>query len=209
MVGDREGFRGEGRVTRDLAAFRHEALRALSRAGAEASAASGPEDALWTITRTLPDVLGDREAHLKPGNLKEGEKQQFASGCFMVMPDRQTNILIAPVNFGPKQRHMRIAHDLGHPGHVIKTKQPMLLANTDEHRSFVKILETFRAGSPMFAPMMWQGEALGVLICAAQARHTMSEADLEVHVAFSHLAAAQWIAHGGPEWLRSSFEFGH
>jgi hypothetical protein len=85
---------------RDLTTFRHEALRALARAGAEASAALSPEDALWAITRTLPNVLGDREAHLEPGNLKEGEKQQFASGCFMVMSDRQTNILVAPVNFG-------------------------------------------------------------------------------------------------------------
>ena len=193
---------------RDLAALRHEALRALSRAGVEASAASGPEQALWAITRTLPEVLGDRDAHLQPGNLKEGEKQQCASGCFMVMPDRQTNILVAPVNFGPQQHYMRIAHDLGHPGHVIKTKQPMLLANTDEHRSFVKILETFRAGSPVFAPIMWQGEALGVLICAAQARHTMGEPDLEVLVAFSHLAAAQWIAHRGPEWLGKEFGSG-
>ena len=29
----------------------------------------------------------------------------------------------------------------------------------------------------------------------------MSEVDLEVHVAFSHVAAAQWIAHGGPAFL--------
>jgi hypothetical protein len=182
---------------RDVTAFHHSALKALSRAGAEANAADGPEEALWCITRTLHGFLGDRDAHLTVGNLKEGEKQQFAAGCFMVMPDRQTNILIAPVNFLPHQRHMRIPYDLGHPGHVIKTKTPMLLANTDEHRSFVKILETFRAGSPVFAPMIWKGEAIGVLICAAQARHTMSEVDLEVHVAFSHLAAAQWIAHGG------------
>ena len=188
---------------RDIAVFHQRALRELARAGAEASDAAGPEDALWVITRTVYDLLGDREAHLQPGALKEGEKQQFAAGCFMVMPNRQTNILIAPVNFGPTQRHMRIPHDLGHPGHVIKTKQPMRLANTDEHKSFVRILETFRAGSPLFAPILWKGDALGVLICAAQARNTMSEADLELHVAFSHLAAAQWIAHGGPAFLAS------
>ena len=188
---------------RDLAAFRHEALRALIRAGNEAGKSEGPEEALWAVTRTVHALLGDREAHLQPGNLREGEKQQFAAGCFMVMPDRKTNVLVAPVNFGPQQRHMRIPHDLGHPGHVIATKTPMLLTNTDEHRSFIKILETFRAGSPVFAPIMWNGEALGVLICAAQGRNTMSEADLEVNVAFSHLAAAQWMAHGGPKYLSS------
>ena len=188
---------------RDFAAFRHEALGALGRASAEANAAAGPEEALWAFTKTLPDLLGDREAHLKPGNLKEGEKQQFASCAFIVTPDRQSQILLAPVNFLPEQRHSLIGIDLGHPGHVVQTKQPLLLANTDEHRSFVKILQTFRAGSAVFAPLMWTGEALGVIVCAGQARYTMGEADLEVLVAFSHLASAVWMAHDGAAYLRS------
>lgn len=187
---------------RDIGGFRREAIRALARAGGEASAAAGPEDALWAVTRTLPELLGDRESHLRPGNLREGEKQQFACCCFVVTPDRRSNFLVAPVNFGPTQRHMKIDIALGHPGHVVKTKQPMLLVNTDTHRSFVKILETFRAGSAVFAPLMWRGDALGVIVCASQARNTFSEPDLEVHVAFSHLAAAQWTAHQGPEYLR-------
>jgi signal transduction protein with GAF and PtsI domain len=111
-------------------------------------------------------------------------------------------LLVAPVNFGPRQRHTKIDIGLGHPGQVLATKQPMLLTNTDEHRSFVKILETFRAGSAVFAPLLWKSEALGVIVCAAQARHTMGEPDLEAHVAFSHLAAAQWVAHGGADYLR-------
>ena len=189
---------------RDIAAFHRAAIDALARAGAEASKAAGPEEALWVITKTLPELLGDREAHLQPGNLKEGEKQQFACCCFVVTPDGKSNLLIAPVNFLPGQRHEKIDIDLGHPGHVVKTKQPMLLANTDLHKSFVKILQTFRGGSAVFAPLLWQSEALGVIVCAAQARNTMSEADLEVHVAFSHLAAAQWVAHGGAAWLKES-----
>jgi len=182
---------------RDLAAFRVDALRAFARAGAAASDAAGPEEALWAITRTLPALLGDREAHLKPGNLKEGETQQFACCAFVVTPDRKSQLLVAPVNFLPEQRHTLIGIDLGHPGHVVKTKQPLLLKNTDEHRSFVKILQTFRAGSAVFAPLLWKVDAIGVIVCAAQARYTMTEADLEAHVAFSHLAAAQWVAHGG------------
>lgn len=188
---------------RDIAGFREQAIRALARAGAEAGAAAGPEDALWAITRTLPELLGDRESHLRPGNLKQGEQQQFACCCFVVTPDRRSNFLVAPVNFGPTQRHMKMDIELGHPGHVVKTKQPMLLANTDAHRSFVKILETFRAGSAVFAPLLWRGDALGVIICASQARNTFSEPDLDVHVAFSHLAAAQWMAQQGPEYLQS------
>ena len=187
---------------RDMAAFRAKALRVLSAAGSEAGAAAGPEEALWTITKALPQLLGDRESHLQPGNLQRGEKQQFACCCFVVTPDRQHNLLVAPVNFGTKQRHMKIGIDLGHPGHVVKTRQPMLLANTDTHQSFVKILETFRAGSAVVAPLMWGEEALGVIICASQARHTFNEADLETHIAFSHLAAAQWMAHAGPAYLR-------
>ena len=186
---------------RDVAALHREAMRELSRAGAQASAASDPEEALWVITRTLPRLLGDREAHRRPGNLRDGEKQQFACCCFVVTTDRNFNLLAAPVNFAPNQRHMKIDIALGHPGTVVKSKQPMLLANTDTHKSFVKILETFRAGSAVFAPLMWQREALGVIVCASQARNTMDEADLEVHVAFSHLAAAQWMAHDGPAYL--------
>lgn len=188
---------------RDIAAFHHEAVRAFTRAAAKASAAAGPEEALWALTETLPQLLGDRESHLEPGNLKEGEKQQFACCCFVVTPDRKSNLLVAPVNFGPTQRHMKIDIELGHPGHVVKTRQPMLLANTDTHKSFVKILDTFRAGSAVFAPLVWSGDALGVIVCASQACNTMSEVDLEVHVAFSHLAAALWIAHGGPAYLKA------
>src|SRR5688500_4613591 len=165
---------------RDLAAFRHDAIDALARASAVASAAAGPEEALWAITETLPALLGDREAHLTPGNLKKGERQQFACCCFVVTPDRSSQLLVAPVNFAPGQRHTTIDIGLGHPGHVVKTGQPMLLANTDEHRSFVKILQTFRAGSAVFAPLVWKGDAIGVIVCAAQARNTMGEADLEV-----------------------------
>ena len=36
---------------------------------------------------------------------------------------------------------------------------------------------------------------------AAQARHTMRDADLEVIVALSRVATGAWVAHGGPAWL--------
>ncbi len=191
---------------RDIAAFHREAIRALAQAGAQADAAAGPEEALQIITEALPRLLGNKESHLEPGNLKEGEQQQFACGCFVVTPDGKFNQLIAPVNFAPTQRHMKIDIALGHPGSVVKNKQPMLLANTDTHQSFVKILETFRAGSAVFAPLIWGRDAVGVIVCASQARNTFSEADLEVHVAFSHLAASLWMAHQGPAYLRSLAE---
>jgi hypothetical protein len=186
---------------RDIAAFHQEVIRAFGNAAAAGNAAAGPEEALAVITDLLPRLLGDKESHLQPGNLKEGEKQQFACGCFVVTPDGKSNLLLAPINFGPTQRHMKIDVNLGHPGWVVQNKKPMLLANTDTHQTFVKILETFRAGSAVFAPVMWGPQLLGQIICASQARNTFCEEDLEVHVAFGHLAAALWMAHCGPEYL--------
>ena len=54
----------------------------------------------------------------------------------------------------------------------------------------------------MFAPLLWKGDYLGVLICANAARSTFDEGDLMAHQAFAHIAAACWIAQGGPAWLR-------
>lgn len=110
-------------------------------------------------------------------------------------------MVFAPVNYGPTQRHQKIDVTLGHPGRVVATGKPMMLANTDEHQSFVKILQTFRAGSVVFAPMIWGAKTLGLIVCAAQARNTMSADDLEVHTAYANLAAALWIAHAGPALL--------
>lgn len=186
---------------RDIAAFHQEVIRAFGKAAAAGNAAAGPEEALTVITDLLPRLLGDKESHLEPRNLKEREKQQFACGCFVVTPDGNSNFLLAPINFGPTQRHMKIDINLGHPGWVVQNKKPLLLANTDTHPTFVKILETFRAGSAVFAPVMWGPQLLGQIICASQARNTFCEVDLEVHVAFGHLAAALWMAHHGPEYL--------
>jgi signal transduction protein with GAF and PtsI domain len=78
-----------------------------------------------------------------------------------------------------------------------------MLADTSHHESFVKILQTFRAGSAMQVPMLWQGEYLGVLICANAARGAFAEIDFRALHAFANLAAALWMAHDGPGWLRS------
>jgi signal transduction protein with GAF and PtsI domain len=105
------------------------------------------------------------------------------------------------VNFAPEQWHERVAISLGHPAEVAHTKRPLLLRDTALHAGFVKILQSFRAGSSVFAPLLWQEEYLGVLICANAARNTFGEADLRAHQAFAGLAAALWVAHGGAAWL--------
>ncbi len=176
---------------------------ALSRVAAEGAAAHGPEEALWAITRTVPALLGDPSATLRPNAFREEPPPAIgaAATIFLRMPDGRHHLIAAPVNFAADQHHELVAIELGHPGHVAKTRQPMLLHDTALHASFVKILQTFRAGSSMFAPLLWRGDYLGVLICANAARGTFSESDLVALQAFAGLGAALFMAQGGPAWL--------
>jgi GAF domain len=186
---------------RDYDAFRENVLTALERVAGDAAIAEGPEAALWCITRTLPSLLGDADAARRPGALPEGAASASAATAFLVTPDRQYHIITAPVNFRPEQYHERVAITLGHPGHVAATGRGVMLADTSHHQSFVKILQTFRAGSAMQVPLLWKSDYLGVLICANSARGTFEEIDYRACETFARLAAALWMAHGGPKWL--------
>lgn len=181
----------------------HDAMLALTRVAAEAGAENGAEEALWTVTRTLPALLGDRSAALAPRAFRDAPPPDVTSACavFLRMPDSRHHMITAPVNFPSEQYHELVDIALGHPGHVAKTRRPMVLHDTTLHASFVKILQAFRAGSSMFTPMMWKDEYLGVIICANAARGTFGERDLAVQTTFAGLAAALFVAHGGPAWL--------
>lgn len=183
--------------------FERNVVLALTRVAEEAAIAKDAEDALWVITRTLPSLMGDRTAANIPGNLPEGAAAQRAAVAFMKTPDGRHHLNTAPVNFRPEQYHEIIPIDLGHPGHVAQTRRALLLRDTSHHDSFVKILQTFRAGSAMQVPMLWKDDYIGVLICASSVRNSFSEIDLEATCAFASLAAALWIAHDGPGWLTS------
>src|SRR5262245_26826081 len=128
---------------RDLNGLRENVLLALRRVSQEAAAAQNAEQALWTVTRTLPSLLGNRSADHRLG------EPASAAAAFMATPDRQHHLITAPVNFRPEQYHELVAFDLGHPGIVARTRRPIFLADTGHHESFVKILQTFRAGSAM------------------------------------------------------------
>ena len=186
---------------RDHDAFRENVLTALERVAGDAAIAEGPEAALWCITRTLPSLLGNAEAARRPGALPEAGVPASAATAFLVTPDRQYHIIAAPVNFRPEQYHERVAITLGHPGHVAATRRGVMLADTSHHQSFVKILQTFRAGSAMQVPLLWKSDYLGVLICASAVRGTFEEIDYRACETFARLAAALWMAHGGPKWL--------
>ncbi len=176
-------------------------MAALARATRAGCAAPGPEAALRELTSVCPAVLGDKQAHLRPGALKPAERPFSICGAFMLTPDRRHNLLLAEIGFPPEQHRLQIDATLGHPGWVVEHQEPLILANTDLDANFQQILKTARMGSALYAPMIWQGEFLGQIVCASQARDTYQQADLDVLVAFAETAAALWIAHSGPALL--------
>jgi GAF domain len=190
-----------GAAPRNVGTLWPTALAALARASRGAGSASGPEEALRELTGVCPVLLGDKEAHLRPGGLRAGERPFAISGAFMLTPDRRHNLLVAEVGFPPEQHRLRIDADLAHPGWVVKHRQPLILANTDLDAEFKQILKTARMGSALYAPMMWKGDLLGQLVCASQARNTYEPADLDVLMAFAAAGAALWVAHGGPAFI--------
>ena len=190
-------------MERDLNRFRAEAVRSFGDTGTAAVAQPEPEAALRCITRTCFDLLGDRQAACRPGALKEGERQFFVSGIFLVTPGADGHLLVAENGFPPAQHRLRIPIDMGHPGIVYRDRKPHLLGNTDDDFRFRQILKTARMGSVVIAPMIWQGEFLGQLLTAAQARNTLSEPDLEVIIGFAQLAVSVYVAKGGSDFLAS------
>ena len=188
---------------RDTSALHRDAILALANAVRAANAATGPEEALIPLTTALPLLLGDRAAHLRPGGLKAGEHQFSVCGVFVLTPDARENLLVAERGFPAEQHRLTIPADLAHPGWVVKHRRPLILANTDHDPEFRQILKTSRMGSALYGPMLSGGQFHGQLVLASQARDTYADVDLEVLVAFAEAATAIWIAHGGPEWLRS------
>jgi hypothetical protein len=180
-------------------------LRMIEVAGQECLAAAGPEEAMRVLARACFETLGDRDAHLRPGALKPGEHQFFVSGVFVVTPDLRHHMLVGNLGFPPEQKRLMVPIDGGHPGQVYATRAKLLLKNTDDHESFKQYLKSARMGSAIFAPMIFRGHFHGQLIMAAQARHTMRDADLEAIVALAQVATGAWIAHCGPEWLAREY----
>lgn len=177
----------------------------LSRAVAAANAAKMPEAVVHDAMAVLFGALGDRSAHLVPGALEPGQHQFFVCGAFFVTPDRRHQMLIGNTGFPPDQRRLLIPIDGGHPGRVIATAAPLLLEDTRKHPSFQQYLRTARMGSAIYAPLVWDGQARGLIIMAAQAGGTMRQEDLDVLVGLAPVVRDRWIATGGPEWLVAEY----
>jgi hypothetical protein len=194
---------------RDLTFFYRKATETLAAVAAEGSKVTGPEEALALVTAAARNILGDRDRAAETGNLKNKEKDLYACGMFFLLPGGERQMLLAPENYGPEQGYMVIGTDIGHPGWVITNRKPLILKNTDDHNSFVKIIQTFKAGSVVYAPIEWNGVFLGQIICASQGRNVMDDPDLAVLIALANLAASLWVAHKGPQMLQEIHDNHH
>src|SRR5215468_1350178 len=185
---------------RNLNGRRESLVLAFKRVAQEAAVAEHAEEAVWAVTRTLPLLLGNRGVQARLDAQQHGAEPTSAAAAFVATPDGR-HLVTAPVNFRPEQYHELVPISLGHPGFVARTRRGIFLADTSDHENFVKILQTFRAGSAMQLPMLWKGGYLGVLICANAARGAFDELDFAAMEIFADLTAALWMAHGGPDWL--------
>ena len=172
---------------------------------AAAIAASTPEMVVHAAMTVLWSGLGDRQAHLVAGALEPGQQQFFVAGGFFVTPDRQYQMLVGNTGFPLDQRRLRIPIDGGHPGQVIARAAPLLLEDTRQHTEFRQYLRTSRMGSAIYAPLLWDGAAQGLVIMAAQAAGTMRQADLAILEEVAAVIALEWCARDGPSWLKSEY----
>lgn len=168
---------------------------------AAARAATTPEDTIRAPMALLQAALGDREAHLRPGALDPGQTQFLVAGGFLVTPDGRHQMLVGNTGFPPEQERLCIPVDGGDPGRVIQSAAPLLLHDTRTHGGFRQYLRTARMGSAVYAPLVRDGRAFGLIITAALAGGTMRQADLDVIAALAPVVADLWHDRGGPGWL--------
>jgi len=175
----------------------------LERAGAAAAAQTTPEGALRDLLTPLHGALGDREG---PFDLPDGVGQFFVAGAFLVTPDQDWHMLTASIGFPPEQTRLMIPIDGGHPGRVRKSGAALHLPDTDaETGSFKQYLKTARMGSAIYAPMIWQGQFLGQIVLAGRAANSLRDEDFAIMRGAAPLAAAVFVAQGGPDWLERMY----
>lgn len=175
----------------------------LERAGAAAAEQTTPEAAVRALLTPLYSELGQRSG---PFDLPEGVTQFFVAGAFLVTPDQEWHMLMASLGFPPEQTRLMIPIGGGHPARVRASGLPLHLPDTEaEPGSFKQYLKTARMGSAIYAPMIWQGAFLGQIVLAGRAALSLRPADFAVMRAAAPLAAAAYVAHGGPDWLRQIY----
>ncbi|WP_226577634.1 GAF domain-containing protein [Acuticoccus sediminis] len=181
---------------------------ALDRLAAACRDAAGERDleaAFAHLTGAALETLGDPDAALRPGALKEGERDYRVSGVFLVTPDGTYNMLVASQGFPAEQRRLAIPIAWNHPGEVVRTGRPILLENTDDHGQFRQFLKTSRMGSALYHPIHAGGALVGQIIAASQARRTYDADDLVRLSLLAAAAALVWTAADGPGWLAADY----
>lgn len=182
-----------------------EVLAALAGA---ADALAGVEDleaGLKVLSDVSVEILGDDRAHERPGALKAGQSDYRVAGCFVITPDRRYNMLVGNRNFPSEQRRLMIPIAWNHPGVVVETERPLLVADTEADDRFRQFLRTSRMGSSLYAPVHVEGRMVGQCVVAAQARWTYDAGDLDGLRAVAALAALHWRRAGGDAWLAADY----
>ncbi len=177
----------------------------MARAVSGALAETDLEQALRHLTRALQECLGDSDAARRPGALRAEERDYRVAGVFVITPDGQYNMLVASVGFPEEQRRLAIPVGWSHPGRVVKTQEPLLLENTDDHRSFQQFLKTSRMGSALYAPVFDRGRMVGQIVAAAQARWTYDPGDLDRLMMAADAAGLVWRLTAGDRWLARDY----
>lgn len=178
-----------------------EVFEPLARALHHGLRAANPDLAMQAVTAELHGLLGIQDAHLKPDGLLPGEKQLVIAGVEMVSRDRSEFVFIAERNFPAHQHRQRIPIGAGHQALVMRTKKSVLSEDLHKDPVFVQVLSAAKMGSLIMAPMLWEGEVMGMVFTAAQARRQFRPLDLAALEAFADAAAALWVAHDGPRLL--------
>lgn len=186
----------------DAAAF----SAALGGALQAAVDAADCEAALRELCRAAYSTLGDHTAAMRPGALQDGERDYRVAGVFLITPDRAYNMLVGNVGFPAEQRRLMIPIEWNHPGRVVTTGTPILVADTDaEAGRFRQFLKSSRMGSSIYFPIRVGGVLVGQIVAAAQARGTYDGSDLARLGALAAAAALVWRAHDGSRWLADDY----
>ena len=185
----------------DFCEFYPMVMSEFTRGFSAAARSEDPEQALSVIATAAIEALGDKDASRRPGALKPGEVLHTIAGYFFVREGVEDMLLLAEIGWPPEQHRLRIAIDEGRPGWVVENAAPLVNPNTDEDKVFTQIISSARMGSSMYAPLVSNGDVLGLITVACQARYTYDSSDLELLVIAARHAAAVWIALDGPTYL--------
>jgi hypothetical protein len=180
-------------------AYYERVAHGLAEAAKASRGETNPEKALFNITECARVSVGDPTARERPGAITPGDPDFVISGIFFVAPTRDHMVLV--VDNGFDVRLARIGINDSRPGNTVRTGEPAFLANTDHDKLFRQIIPKGRVGSSLYLPMKWANEVIGMFNVAAMARYTFDEPDTRTGILFADLAAATWVALGGPRYL--------